>query len=528
MTRRALAAAAALALLAAPLAAQADSGRAVRPRSTYEDLQMFSQVLNQIRVNHPDSVDTHALYMAAVEGMVRAADPHSYVIRAERLSPQKQRDFEAGRSYPVPVEFRFVGDQPVVASVAPGSAAARQDILPGDVLVAADGQPVRAASPFELQVALSGARNSTARLRFERERADGSLVELEREVRRERVEEGTAVPAAFMLDAQTGYVRVTTFQNEKAAEDLHAALGMLERAGMQRLMLDLRGNGGGMVIEAARVAGEFLPDGAVIYTAEGRKAEVSRTGRVNHSFLRPGGRVYPLLVLVDEGTASASEIVAGALQDHDRALIVGRPTFGKSLLMQNFPMTDGSFIALVIGHLKTPCGRVIQRQYRGIGTGEYYRLAHAERDTVGRPSCRTDRGRTVYGGGGIYPDVVLAEPPGAPLWLARLAEQDVFTRWMNTWLAAHPDALGTVESLSANPVLPAGALADFRAFAARQGLPVPDGAEVDARLQRVLVRALAGTKWGPEGYYRVAAVLDPQVREAVAQFARAGQLLGAQ
>ncbi|MFL5540297.1 MAG: S41 family peptidase, partial [Longimicrobiaceae bacterium] len=234
------------------------------------------------------------------------------------------------------------------------------------------------------------------------------------------------------------------------------------------------------------------------------------------------------LVLVDEGTASASEIVAGALQDHDRALIVGRPTFGKSLLMQGFPMTDGSAIVLVIGHVSTPCGRVIQRQYRGIGTREYYRLAHAARDTAGRPSCRTDRGRTVYGGGGIYPDVVLAEPPGAPLWLARLYEQDVVTRWINSWLAAHPDALGTAEALSANPVLPAGALADFRAFASRQGLPAPDGADADARLQRTLLGALAWTKWGPEGYYRVVAVLDPQVREAVAQFARAGQLLGAQ
>src|SRR6185295_19024554 len=129
---------------------------------------------------------------------------------------------------------------------------------------------------------------------------------------------------------------------------------------------------------------------------------------------------------------------------------------------------------------------------------EYYRLAHAARDTAGRPSCRTDHGRTVYGGGGIYPDVVLAEPPGAPLWLPRLYEQDVVTRWINSWLAAHPDALGTAEALSANPVLPAGALADFRAFASRQGLPAPDGADADARLQRTLVAALAWTKWGPE------------------------------
>ncbi|HYJ78285.1 MAG TPA: PDZ domain-containing protein, partial [Longimicrobiaceae bacterium] len=210
-----LSAAAAIVALAAPAAAQRDSAAGpLRRRTAYEDLQMFSQVLNQIRVNHPDSVDTHELLMAAVEGMVRRADPHSYVIRAERLSPEKRREYEAGRMQPVPIEFRYVGGSPVVASVAPGSRAALQDIVPGDLLVAVDGQPVRAASAFELDVALAGPRGSTVALRFERERSDGSRVELERTVRRERVEEATAVPAAFMLDGTTGYVRVTTFAHE--------------------------------------------------------------------------------------------------------------------------------------------------------------------------------------------------------------------------------------------------------------------------------------------------------------------------
>jgi len=124
----------------------------------------------------------------------------------------------------------------------------------------------------------------------------------------------------------------------------------------------------------------------------------------------------------------------------------------------------------------------------------------------------------VYGGGGIYPDVVLDAEDGAPVWLARLGEEEVITRWMNAWLAAHPDGLGTVEAFAASPVLPAGALADFRAFAQRNGLPVPAGAEVDARLQHELVPLLAGTRWGAAGYYRLSAVLDPQVRQGVAQF----------
>ena len=523
-TKRTLLALAFAALLAPPAAAQ-EGGSPIRRRTAYEDLQMFSQVLNQIRVNHPDSVDTHELFMAAVMGMVRAADPHSYVIPAARLSTQKEKDLREGRLHPVPLEFRFVGGTPVVASVAPGSSAAKQDILPGDALVAVDGQPVRAESPLELEVTLAGARGSTVALRFERQRVDGSLARLERAVRRERVEEGTAVPAAFLLGEGTGYIRVTTFANEKAAEDMHAAMRRLEGAGMQRLVLDLRDNGGGMVDEATRIAGAFLPQGAVVYSSEGRKPEVAKTVRVSRPFFSGSERAYPVVVLVNEGTASASELLAGALQDHDRALVVGRPTFGKSLLMQGFPMTDGSVIVLVIGHVKTPCGRVVQRQYRDVRAHDYYRLARAERDTVGRPSCRTTGGRTVYGGGGIYPDVVLPEPEPAPLWLARLREDDVVTRWLGGYATAGGAAFASAEALAAAPQLPPAAIADFRAFAARAGTPVPDGAEADARLQHELVPGLAGVKWGPEGYYRVFAALDPQVRAAAEQFARADQIL---
>ena len=191
---------------------------------------------------------------------------------------------------------------------------------------------------------------------------------------------------------------------------------------MHRLVLDLRDNGGGSIQQAAQVAGEFLPAGALVYSTEGRKADAVSEGRVSRSFWRRERR-YPIVLMVNEGTASASELVAGALQDHDRALIVGRPTFGKALMMGTFPLTDGSVFVLVIGHVKTPCGRVVQRQYQSITRRDYYRLAIAERDTAGRPSCKTDGGRTVYGGGGIYPDVMVGARDPVPLWLARAREQ---------------------------------------------------------------------------------------------------------
>ena len=524
MSRRAVALALLLAVAGAlaPLRAQGagESASPVRKRTAYEDLQLFGQVLNQIRVNHPDSIDSHELFLAAVEGMVRAADPHSYVVPAVRLDGEKAVALEKGKLWPVPISLVYVGGSPVVVSVAAGTAARQQGILPGDELVAVDGGPVVARSAFELDVELSGEKKSTVRLTFERQREDGSTTRIERLVKRERSEDETAVPVATLLDSLTGYVRVTTFVGEKVADDLHTALDRLEKRGMRRLLLDLRDNGGGSVAEAASVAGEFLPKGAVVYTSDGRKPEITDTGRVKRSFWRSERR-YPIVVLVNAGTASASELVAGALQDHDRALIAGRPTFGKSLLMRGFPMSDGSVLVLVVGHIRTPCGRIVQRQYRSVTRREYYRLARAERDTAGRPSCRTDAGRTVYGGGGIYPDLTLAERPPTPRWASRAEEQQLLLTWSGGYVDAHGASLTDLEAFATGE-LPAGALADFRAFALKRGVEIP--ADGDALLREMLATRIAHARWGTEGEYQVNARRDPAVKEAVAGFARALEL----
>lgn len=519
------------ALLAAVLGAAAsrlpaqDSVRApTRPRSVAEDLQLFSQVLNQIRVNHPDSLDTHTLLMAAIEGMVSAADPHSYVIPATRLDPAKEAAMAAGRLFPVPVSFAFVSGAPLVVSVAAGSRAASLDILPGDELVAIDGHPVAAASSDELDLLLAGPRGSAANLSLRRRRADGSIVTLERAVMRERTEEASAVPASVMLDSITGYVRVTTFLGDRVADDLHASLERLERTGLRRLVLDLRGNGGGRVDEAKRIAGEFLPRGAIVYTASGRKADVTDTGRVERSFWRSERR-YPIVVLVDNGTASASELVAGALQDHDRALIVGRPTFGKSLLMRTFPLTDGSRMALVVGLLRTPCGRVVQRDYHGESRRAYYREAGEIAQNANRPSCHTDGGRVVYGGGGIVPDVMLTETD-APAWLARAGERGLLLTWANAFVRRPNAVPPNIGALATRAALGPDALADFRAYARTNGATIPGGADADAALSTALARMVAFVQFGDPGYYQLVALTDSAVRGAVEAFSQAAELGG--
>ena len=534
LSRRGLATLGALCALgaaAAPpaLAQQPAGGKAVRQRTTYEDLQLLSGVLNQIRVNHPDSVDTHELLMAAIQGMVRAQDPHSYFIPALRLNEEKQKAYRDGKLHPVGVSFSTTGSgTAVVTGIVPGSHAARQDILIGDELVAVDGQPIDAKSDLELEVGLAGEKNSTVKLTLERQRSDGSIVEVVREVKRESLKDISAVPVAVLADPATGtgYVRITTFANTKVAEDLHDAIGRLEKQGMKRLVLDLRDNGGGSVDEAARIAGEFLPEGAIVYTQQGRKKDVADTGRVKRSFWSREKR-YPIVVLQNEGSASASELVTGALQDHDRALIVGRPSFGKSLVMFPFLTPDGSVYYMVAGHMKTPCGRVIQRQYRGLSQREYRRRAGVEQQGEGRPSCRTTSGRTVYGGGGVYPDVVLPRADRDPSWLARLNEEGIFFKWVAGHVSANAAAYPSLEALAAKPEPAPGAVADFRRYAATQGQVVPDGADVDTRLAREIVEWVAIAKWSDAGLYRVLAATDPQVKAAIGAFDKAQAILAA-
>lgn len=511
---RSLCAAVVAAALAAPTLA-AQQTPVLRQRTAAEDLQLFSQVYNQIRVNHPDSLDSHRLFMAAIQAMVQATDPHSYVIPAARLSPGKEDELRAGRLHPVPIEWSFVGGSAVVANVHAGTAARRVDILPGDELVAVDGEPVRAESALELEIELAGPRNSTTTLTFERRQPDGSYARLDRRVRRERRAEETSVPAAFLLDAQTAYIRITTFTGDRTAEQMRSAMDRMAGAGARRLVLDLRQNGGGLVNEALDVASEFLPTGTLVYTSESRRANPD-TGRVRRGLRSP--RTWPIVVLIDDGTASASELVVGALQDHDRALVVGRPSFGKALIMRGFPLSDGSILVLVVGHLKTPCGRVIQRQYKGITARNYYRLAAADRDTVGRPSCQTKGGRTVYGGGGIYPDIVTPVAPAPPAWWRRISALDLPTTWAGGYVTEQGARLTTAAALAAAPSIEAAALAGFRAFAKERGVEIPEGEATDAQLTHLLVTTVAFAKWGNEGLYLVEAHLDQEVRGALKYF----------
>ena len=191
--------------------------------------------------------------------------------------------------------------------------------------------------------------------------------------------------------------------------------------------------------------------------------------------------------------------------------------------MRGFPMSDGSVLVLVIGQVRTPCGRVVQREYHMISRHEYYRLARTDRDTVGRPSCRTDAGRVAYGGGGIYPDILLNDRPPTPRWLARINEQQLILAWSGSYVDAGR-VTGELESFAKSGPLPASAVSDFVAFAGKQGVEVPSDA--NAVLEPELRRAVAYAKWGTEGAYRADAAVDNALQQAMLAFAEANKLQG--
>jgi carboxyl-terminal processing protease len=280
-------------------------------------------------------------------------------------------------------------------------------LLPGDQILRVDGVSTRGWSEEKAVQELRGPRGSKVTLAIGREGMNEPLaVEIVR-----RPITLSSVPYAFMLRDGIGYVRFTQF-SENGRDELHEAIRDLEKNGMRSLVLDIRGNPGGLLDESIEVTDLFLPKGAEIVSTKGRMPETDRVyeARDNDDF-----SVHPMIVLVDRASASASEILAGALQDHDRALIVGAPTWGKGLVQSLFPLDDGYFLKLTTARYYTPSGRSIQRDEdldldfsEVIWPGEVG--VPDQEEEIPIPDSlvfRTDMGRTVYGGGGVMPDVMV-------------------------------------------------------------------------------------------------------------------------
>jgi carboxyl-terminal processing protease len=502
----------ALLAMVTPLAGQA--------RSNYEELQTFSGVLNHVRINYVDTVQYARLVRAAIDGVLRSLDPHSRFEPREDVA--RGAALARGELGTVGLVLEDVDGVPTVLTVVPDGPADKKGVAPGDRLLAVDDSSVAGNDARALELKLAGKSGTRVRLRLER----GPRLEPRRyeiTIKRDDVQ-WPSVGLERMLDSTTGYVWLSQF-NPDAPEEMEKAVNRLRRSGARQLMLDLRGNPGGSVLAAVDIGSLFLPRNTLVFRTRGRKSQVDED-----YVTKKDGKFddLPMVVLIDERSASASEALAGSLQDHDRAVLVGRRSFGKALMQMPFVLPAGDVVWLTIGRVLTPSGRFIQRRYQGLQVEQYYGLAGgagAERDTA--EVFKTDRGREVRGGGGIRPDV--ESPPRAPLpaWHAVAADsgfEEAVADSVAYGLAATPAAraawLNAPERWRTELVEP---------FLARVRARLAVSAEADSgqaeRLSRRLAARVADVRWGPEARDDLGVRHDPVVALGRAQFARLAELL---
>ena len=371
------------------------------PRDVRAQAKLFDEVFQHLRRDYVDTLSDSALYRRAVAGVVEELhDPHSLYLDPRRLSQLEESTTGHYAGVGIRMDVRDSGI--TVVATLPGTPADRAGIETGDRIVEIDGTPTAGLTDDEALKALRGRAGSPVKVSVDR---PGLATPLPFTMKRAEIDVNP-VQHAVMLPDRVGYVDLTVFSSD-AARDLTHAIDSLRAQGARALVLDLRGDPGGLLDQGIDVADLFLEPGQRIVSTRGRSAEESQAYADQHVQQYAG---LPLVVLTDSGTASASEIVAGALQDHDRALIVGTTTFGKGSAQRVFPLDEGA-IKLTTARWFTPSGRSIDRPRPSPDDEE---VDATPRDTTVRPKFRTDGGRTVLGGGGIVPDVEVAEPVLTP------------------------------------------------------------------------------------------------------------------
>ena len=375
------------------------------PRNSDEDIQKFREVLGLIKDEYVDTTKMDVLVDDAIQRLLDKLDPHSsYIPISQRTEANEdlQGNFEG-----IGIEFNIFHDTLVVVAALSGGPSEAVGLRPGDKIIKVGDKVIANIGLTNLQVTklLKGPKGTEAKLEVIRKNVNYLL---KFTIIRDKIPQHS-VDVAYMIDSDIGYVKINRF-SQTTFEEFHKSLASLRKRGMKKLVLDLQGNPGGYMNQAIDLADEFLPEGKKIVFTKGKDK------KYNSDAISTGKGDFEkgdLIVLVNEGSASASEIVAGALQDNDRALVVGRRSFGKGLVQSPFDLSDGSELRLTISRYYTPSGRSIQKPY---GDMEEYskdmvkRYRHGEffhADSIKfKDSLKylTLNGRTVYGGGGIMPD----------------------------------------------------------------------------------------------------------------------------
>lgn len=409
------------ALLAALFAVGWWAGRVRASGDLYANLDLFVEVLHAVQTNYVDTVEPGSLIAGGMHGMLKELDPYSQYLDAREYEALQSR--LAGEFDGVGVMVDQLEGYPIVVAPIEGSPAWDEGVLPGDIITQVDGHPTFGLSIPQVSSKLRGAAGTKVTLTVVREGdPDGHDIVIER-----RHIATPAVPFAFMASPGLGYIRLANF-TEKAGIEVASAIDSLRRSGAHALVLDLRGNPGGLVDQAVAVAQQFVPEGALVVYTKGRAPTVGKrllAGKARAEL------AWPMAVLVDGGSASSSEIVTGALQDLDRAIVLGTNSFGKGSVQDIYPLRNrGGALKLTTGLYYTASGRSLQKPRKNNAAlleeedgGEAAADSARDSTALAKPAqFRTAMGRVVLGGGGITPDIEV-KPDSVALTTAQQRER---------------------------------------------------------------------------------------------------------
>lgn len=455
------------------------------------ELRRFLEVFSTVVGQGADPVSSDKLiYEGAIPGMMRQLDPHSQFFEPSQFDQLKQMEQSEQKGFGSIVSI--LPGQVIFLQIFPATPASKAGIQPGDELIAIGPVLISRLQPEQIVGLLQEARQQKISVAIRRQ---GSARLLEMTLT-PAVLDSPTVDRAFLLGTGIGYIRVTSWDPQTPAQ-LGQAIAKLNHPPLKGLVLDLRDNPGGVVQAALAAASMFLKPGQRILTAKGREGVVESADVPNDA--KPFD--FQLAVVVNEKTASASEIVTGALQDHDRATVVGTPTYGKGLVQSVLPLSNGAGMALTTAFYYTPSGRSIQKPLRNSTLSDTF---HGE-----RPTFKTDAGRTVTGGGGIQPDIVVGPAPRTRFETV-VEASGVLTTFATDYLSKHRSVSDTTE-------LSPSALDDLKVYLSERRIQ-PSASEWSAELpwlsNRLLSEILNQAK-GVAAGDEVADQMDPQIQAAV-------------